>query len=1286
MEKIIIDNKIELNLKEVDNFKEEDSKITVTKNNINYIIDEKIVDFLRFSKNKTLIIYSYYIAQNQPKNKFVLDYKILNNKTNFLTNKNKLENQNTDKFIKDQSINKNEKKSIYYDQLDWNKIYLGLEKYENTFKIDNHKLLQRLIDSTFEENKRVLYITKPKLESIDLKALSFFDIDDLEEFIYYKKNSFTIREKEPIIYDEKNFNLSKTKSKYENFIRKTWLIDLENEEIDNEEFIDKINDAISRKFKKINTISRQANRYFIETGNWSTYVGWPFVVGKINDNFIRTPLAYFPIQIEKTATKYILKHQDRPIKINAQLVKSIYHSQRKEVEKLEIDFDNLTEILKEYWKHGIEFDNQLNELIELKKIPKEEFKTNNTFEKLKIENIFYIENKVFSEYIWQDSISILRNFKNFSIPRATKKIFEDNEKIEHKNNLFLNIDKNKSFVVAKALKDSLVIQGPPGTGKSETITALLCLLAEQGKSNILVSEKDSALTVVVQRLQEKYNLHNFALKLNGENFSKKEFWTKIKNNLNEIQRRKNKLQLIHNNEEFLEVLKINNEIVLQIKNSNIKTQNFWNYLSLYCKYEKLFLNSQITFEERYKEFEKDFTKLKNYETKISNLKNENKKIEIFNVSMKSKIYKNEQKINKILKPDFCNLEKRDIDFDYLQRQINNKKIFKYLSNGHWNFLERNKKYKENINKIINLKKLLKDKNYFSKQLKEIDWNILNKNNDQILELDAKIKWINKIYKLNDLKIFNEIKEFQNFEIERKNALFKLEKLFLNSLKHEKDFYLDKKYKIIKQKIKNIYSKNKAIIKNNLINSIQEKIKNNEKLELEFENLRNLSFNFQKIPKPTIVFEKYFNVIKILFPFILSTPSEVSKYIPNDPNIFDYGIFDEASQIKKEKAMPTIHRSKKIIVAGDKKQLGPSNFFSTKLDDDQELLIQKITDTSLLADSLLSWAESKYENVLLNYHYRSLSSRLIEYSNVNFYDSKLIIADSPNSKEKPIQPIKLNGFWDLEKKINEVEGKKTIEILKNKLNFYEKIGVVTMNRQQRDYIEDLINRDSKLYKEFFRNNIFVKNIENVQGDEADLIIFSLQYSTNNNEKPINVWNGLSENRLNVSITRSKKKMIILKSFDSYELGKGNKGSARNVLYKWIKWIEEQNNFEEKNTLAYKWNNDGKSRSPFEEEFILLLEKEIPSNIKILNNFKISGYEIDIVLFDKENNKFISLIELDGKSFHNSVEQINKDYEKTTFLEELNWKIRRISSNEFYRNKNDCIQEVMNWFDDIVNYWN
>lgn len=283
-----------------------------------------------------------------------------------------------------------------------------------------------------------------------------------------------------------------------------------------------------------------------------------------------------------------------------------------------------------------------------------------------------------------------------------------------------------------------------------------------------------------------------------------------------------------------------------------------------------------------------------------------------------------------------------------------------------------------------------------------------------------------------------------------------------------------------------------------------------------------------------MWERYGTEIKSLIPAWLGTPESVSATWPM-AEIFDLVIFDEASQCFAERSLPAAYRGKQLVIVGDDQQLPPHHLFSARWEEDGE------DDLYSGQDSLLDLGRQFLPMLLLKQHYRSHFPELIAFSNQHFYQGFLQSIPEKNSffrKKGAIKYQKVEGSWQNQR--NEAEALWIAEnLLKNlKQTSGESYGVITFNASQQDLVERTIEKYFGKNECLVPDNLFVKNIENVQGDERDHILFSIAYGPGENGKINAQFGSLAisggENRLNVAITRAKKSMTIVASIMPDEL--------------------------------------------------------------------------------------------------------------------------------------------------------
>ena len=362
------------------------------------------------------------------------------------------------------------------------------------------------------------------------------------------------------------------------------------------------------------------------------------------------------------------------------------------------------------------------------------------------------------------------------------------------------------------------------------------------------------------------------------------------------------------------------------------------------------------------------------------------------------------------------------------------------------------------------------------------------------------------------------------------------------------------------------------------------------------------------------------------------------------------VFDEASQLKLEDNLPAILKGKTVIIAGDEHQMPPSNYFSKIFEgnyqdeeeiEDEDQALQK--NSLLSVESLLDFAlDYKYDKHHLDFHYRSKHPYLINFSNVAFYNGKLRPLPRFES-ETPICFYQVDGtFHDY---TNEAEALKVIEILREitprEDGSYPSVGVATFNITQRNLIrKKLLWLKSQEHEQAFaekltaleKAGLFIKNLENIQGDERDIIILSVTYGKKKDGKFTQSFGPLNQQKgyklLNVIITRAKEKIYVCNSipeavFLNYAdaLAQEQANNRKAVLYAYLAYTKavSEGTFQAMEEVLQQLSHYGALRKEattpgqllFKEAIFALLQREFPT-LKLSQDEPFGGYTIDILL--------------------------------------------------------------------------
>lgn len=456
-------------------------------------------------------------------------------------------------------------------------------------------------------------------------------------------------------------------------------------------------------------------------------------------------------------------------------------------------------------------------------------------------------------------------------------------------------------------------------------------------------------------------------------------------------------------------------------------------------------------------------------------------------------------------------------------------------------------------------------------------------------------------------------------------------------------------------------------------------------------------------------EDYSDMILKVFPCFLLSPETVSEILPLKEEMFDIVIFDEASQMYVENAIPTIFRGKRVIIAGDDKQLRPNGTFSNRfvdLDEEEEYEYEEDSTAALEEESLLDLAKINYHGIHLNYHYRSSFEELINFSNYAFYEGRLKISPNVNTQSEygvPIQRVMVEGKWINRANIEEAEMVVNMveKILKERKS-NETIGIITFNINQKTAIEDMLDKkagEDKEFRELYTAEIdrmdqnedvslFVKNIENVQGDERDIVIFSVGYGKNENGRVSVNFGSLSqdggENRLNVAISRAKKKIYVVTSIEPEELQVDNTKNMGPKLFKnylqYVRAVSNEHKNEAENILKAVLDTKVKNKderqhdSDFEAEVYEALKDKV-GELEVHTQVGVSGYKIDLAIYDPKKSKYILGIECDGATYHSSKSARERDIHRQRYLESRGWKIARIWSYNWWNNSKGEVERLL-----------
>ncbi len=438
-----------------------------------------------------------------------------------------------------------------------------------------------------------------------------------------------------------------------------------------------------------------------------------------------------------------------------------------------------------------------------------------------------------------------------------------------------------------------------------------------------------------------------------------------------------------------------------------------------------------------------------------------------------------------------------------------------------------------------------------------------------------------------------------------------------------------------------------------------------------------------------------NAIQRIKPVLLMSPISVAQFLPPGGVSFDLLVIDEASQVRPEDALGAIARATQIVVVGDKKQLPPSSFFDRVIadeqndneGDDEDQGADLLGGAAKLGtmESILTLCEARgLGSRMLNWHYRSRDPSLIAVSNREFYESGLILPPSPLQKD-PAYGLcfrRVDGVYDKGgKRDNRKEGEAIVariaEHARNDPSL--SLGVVTFSFAQRNLITELLEaarRTDPVLDGFLREgqseDLFVKNIENVQGDERDVILVSVGYGpvvpggrlTSMSFGPVNGEGG--ERRLNVLFTRARIRCEVFASFDPGDIDPSRSSSEGVRIFKRFLDFAKTGRLEEAASTGLAADSD------FEEDvadvirsFGFLADPQVGS----------SGFRIDIgVRHPERPGTYLLAVECDGATYHSALWARERDRLRQDVLEHLGWRFHRIWSTDWFYNRRQEIERL------------
>ena len=431
----------------------------------------------------------------------------------------------------------------------------------------------------------------------------------------------------------------------------------------------------------------------------------------------------------------------------------------------------------------------------------------------------------------------------------------------------------------------------------------------------------------------------------------------------------------------------------------------------------------------------------------------------------------------------------------------------------------------------------------------------------------------------------------------------------------------------------------------------------------------------------------------LCPCMLMSPLSVAQYLDMNNEKFDLVIFDEASQMPTSEAVGAIARGKALVCVGDPKQMPPTSFFVSQSVDEEEADIDDMD--SILDDCITLSMPGHY----LSWHYRSRHESLIAFSNTQYYEGKLRTFPSTDNRSRKVQLVQIEGTYDKGRtRSNRAEAEAIVSEVVRRLSDAElskqSIGIVSFSKVQQDLIEDILlerlSGNPQLEQLAFNveEPIFIKNLENVQGDERDVILFSVGYGPDSkghvsmNFGPLNNEGG--ERRLNVAVSRARSEMIIFSTLRPEQI------DLKRSQAKGVEGLKNFLEFAKTGTIINNASNASSSPlssplSPLTGLPSLVADELRQQGFEVETMVGSSDFKVDVAVVDPEQtDRYLLGILCDGKNYHETKTARDREIVQPTVLGRLNWNLMRVWAVDWYANHEAVVERIKKKIEDIRNH--
>lgn len=435
-----------------------------------------------------------------------------------------------------------------------------------------------------------------------------------------------------------------------------------------------------------------------------------------------------------------------------------------------------------------------------------------------------------------------------------------------------------------------------------------------------------------------------------------------------------------------------------------------------------------------------------------------------------------------------------------------------------------------------------------------------------------------------------------------------------------------------------------------------------------------------------LFDQIPTLLPRIAPCMLMSPISVAQYFDVDSEHFDLVIFDEASQLPTCEAISALARARQAVVVGDPKQMPPTSFFSTNRIDEDNMDVEDLE--SILDDCLALSMPSRY----LLRHYRSKHESLIAFSNVNYYDNKLLTFPSADDLSRKVVHHPVQGFYDKGKtRQNKFEADAIVAYIEAHYRDEQRrkfsLGVVTFSQTQQNLIEDKLSElfmkhsDLEALANECAEPIFIKNLENVQGDERDIILFSIGYAPDEEGKMSMNFGPLNRNggwrRLNVAVTRARYEMHVFATLLSDRI------DLSRTAAEGVAGLKAFLHFAERGELALR-PEDVQNEELEKSLSSVIAERLAAKGLAAKCDIGTSGFKVDVgIVHPDKPHQYLLGILIDGKYYFDAQTTNDREMVMPAVLKSLGWNIYRVWAMEWLEHADRIVDDIVAQVEMLLN---